>query len=442
MKVIKIPGLGGIDEVQVAEILVSPGDQVVVDAPILTLESEKASMDVPAPESGIIVSIQVKVGDTLTEGAEVAMFEPLVKQDDGQDGDVLISAKNEDILGGNDQVQEDIIRKISSEDTPVSVKDDLDHHVLADGEGVSSKARCYASPSVRRLAGLLGINLSQVIATGPKNRVTRDDLLKVIKSSMSNAPNPKITSLDKYDDPGRYGEIEKLPLSRLKQITAKRMTESWQSVPHVTQFELIDVTDVEASRQLCKQQVKDRGVRLTLLAFVIKAMADALVKHPHMNAVFDQNASSLLLRRYIHIGVAVDTPEGLVVPVLKHVDQDSILVISEKLADLSEKSRAQALLPADMMGGGFTISSLGGIGGTYFTPIINPPQVAILGVSKATYQSVWKVSQFERRLMMPVSLSYDHRVIDGAEAMRFLKDFAEILSCKASSVFVKGLDQN
>ncbi len=384
---IKVPDLGGAPKADVIAINVKAGDTVAVDDALVTLEGDKASMDIPSPEAGVVKEIKLAIGDKVSEGSVILVLEQSSdeskKSDEPQKTDTLS-------VGANN---------IRPEEQSETQKGEDYLHLQS-----------YASPLVRRMARELDIDLTNVKGSGRNARVTREDLQQY---SQSGKPTGGATQ------PVRGGE-ESMPLNKIKRLTAENMLRNWNSIPHVTQFEQADITELEAFREKHKNKAEKEGYKLTPLAFVVKAVAHTLKAFPTFNASLDDSGENLILKKYYHIGIAVDTPNGLVVPVLRDVDQKSIREIAREMAEISAKARDKALLPKDIMGSTFTLSSLGGIGGTAFTPIINSPNVAILGLSKSKMQPVYEEGQFVPRLMLPLSLSYDHRVIDGAEAARFI----------------------
>ena len=427
---IKIPDLGGVDEVVVLEILVKVGDSVTADQPLMSLESEKASMDVPSDRSGIIKEIILKVGDKVREGdACVTVESGTDKQESQASTDTTSVASAHTTAPTSNQSSVPTATKAA---LPVmrTVKAQASTEPIGASTG-------YASPTVRRLARQLGIDLAVVPASGSGGRVTQDDLVAVIQSrqglvpaqtaanSASTPPSPS------WQDPTKFGPCEQKKPSKIKNATAKAMSQSWAHVVHVTQFDQVDITALEAFRCHHKDALRAESIRLTMLAFNIKALVPALIQHPNVNASYQASEKIRWEKRYYHVGFAVDTADGLVVPVIQNIDQLSIIDIAKQLGTLSQKARAGQLTPKDMVGASFTISSLGGLGGTYFTPIVNQPQSAILGVSRAATQPIWDGSSFQPRLMLPLSLSYDHRLIDGAEAMRFLNDYSAALQALA-----------
>ncbi len=401
---IRVPDIGGASDVEIIELNVAIGDRVQLEDPLMTLEGDKATMEVPSPQVGVIKSWLVAVGDTVSENSLVMMMEVAeatgsVVSDDPKPAPASASVSEIEVTKES-VVSEKIITKSTMSNT------------------------IYASPAVRRLAGDLEIDLSVINGTGDKGRITKDDLHQVIKQQIqqggkgSGVGGGGIPAMPAIDF-AKFGTIEKQDLNKIKRATAQNMQRSWLNVPHVTQFDQADITMLEACRQAHKEKAKAQGIRLTPLVFIMKAVVQALQAFPTFNASLDPGGNQLILKKYYHIGVAVDTPNGLVVPVIKNVDQKNVFELAEELVALSTKARDKGLSMKEMQGGCFTISSLGGIGGTAFTPIVNAPEVAILGLSKSSQQPVWQDGGFVPRLMLPLSLSYDHRVIDGAQAAHF-----------------------
>jgi len=411
-----VPDLGDFDEVDVIEVHISAGDEVELESPLVTLETDKAAMDVPAVVAGRIESVLVKVGDKVLEGSSLAIIDA--------------------ISGANTALEEPatertVVEKVVAPSTPAPevTATNVPRTLPAIDEAGFSKA--HASPSVRKLARELGVNLVQVTGKGTKNRILRDDIkafVKAILKGQSAAPSgaglPRVPSIDF----SKFGEIDVQPLTRIQKISGPRLQASWINLPHVTQHDLSDITDLEAKRQELKGPAKKRGISLTPLAFVMKACVAALQEYPKVNSSLSDNGESLIFKKYCHMGFAADTPQGLVVPVIRDVDKKDIYEIAAELGELSALAREGKLKAPQLQGACFTISSLGGIGGTAFTPIVNAPEVAILGVSRSSMQPVWNGSEFEPRLMLPLSFSYDHRVIDGAQAARFTTFLGKVLA--------------
>lgn len=417
-KNITVPDLGGASEVVVIEVLVKLGEQVKPDTAIVTLESDKATMEVPADVLGTVKELKVKVGDKIATGAVLLVVDVV--------GDEKVDAKVE--------------VKSATIESPLVEKEKVDAvipQIINDTDPITSFENIHAGPAVRRLAREFGVDLTQILGSGFKQRILKEDVQTYVKNKLSQ-PSASITEKGASGgisvipmaaiDFTKFGSIETQALSRLKKLSGKNLHRNWVTIPHVTQFAEADITDLDDFRQKNKVRFEKEGVRLTPLVFIMKAIVVALRKFPTFNASLDVSGENLVLKQYFHIGVAVDTPDGLVVPVVRDVDQKRLSVLAKELATLSEKARNKQLLPNEMQGGCFTISSLGGIGGTAFTPIINAPEVAILGVSKGAFKPVYQDGVFVPRMMLPLSLSYDHRVIDGAEAARFAVYLSELLA--------------
>ncbi len=411
---VKVPNIGDFENVPIIEIQVKPGDEVSPDDPLITLESDKASMDVPAPIKGKVAEILVSIGDKVSEGS------PILKLDASGDGKSAPSVAN-DICH---------TKPVSPPEQPASAE--------ADDAGASPPPKdfssVYASPSVRRLARELYIDLTRVKGTGNKGRITKDDVKAFIARSGENGSGqPSGGAMTGFpeipqQDFAKYGPVETKLMSRLKRLTGPNLHRSWLSVPHVTNSDEADITELESYRKELDSSGKAKGYRVTLVAFLLKAAVSALKEYPDVNSSLAPDKEALILKRYYNIGVAVDTPDGLVVPVVKDVDRKGILEISQELTAISAKMRAGRIAPTDIQGATFSISSLGGIGGTNFTPIVNAPEVAILGAVRSQIKPVWDGSAFSPRLMLPLCLSYDHRVVDGVLAARFLRKICDALA--------------
>ena len=411
IKDILLPDLGeGIEGAEVSEVAVAPGDTVTAEDIILVLESDKASMEIPAEVNGTVTDISVAAGD------EVKTGQPLMKIEISDSADAVAEepALSEEKEQSVTPLKEEKIQEVT---LPPAI------------EETSSTDNVFASPGVRRLARELGINLQTIKGSGPKRRVTKDDLNGYIKLQMAMsagsipAPQPVI-------DFSQWGDVEVQKLTKIKRITGERLQQAWQLIPHVTQFDAADITDLDSLRKEVKKAGAEKGIKVTFLPFLMKALSVVLKEMPEFNSSLDHNNENLVLKNYYHLGVAVDTPRGLTVPVVRDVDQKSVFELSDELMDLSSRARDKKLKPNELKGGTFTISSLGGIGGTGFSPIVNPPEVAIMGVSRSAWKEVYdKVSrEFVAKFIMPFSLSYDHRVIDGAAAAAFTSRFADVLS--------------
>ena len=412
-----VPDIGDYKDIEVIEVLVKPGDEVSADDSLITLESDKAAMEVPSPLSGIIKSVNLKTGDRVSKGAVIALIETRTGAVPAAKAPVTSAQESPASAPAPAPAQ-----------TALPVAPNLAEAAPLDG-GLS-----HASPGIRRLARELGVNLAKVRGTGPKNRILKEDVQQFVKTALTQLEKPAASNggfgfppLPEVDF-SKYGPIEELPLTRIQKLSGPNLHRNWVSIPHITQYDDADITDLEAFRVSLKSEAEKRGVKLSFLPFVLKAVAASLKAFPTFNASLSPHGETLILKHYVHIGVAVDTPEGLVVPVIRDVDQKSLFDLAQELAELSQKARSKKLRSQDLEGGCFSISSLGGIGGTAFTPIINAPQVAILGLSKNQMKPVYQNGQFVPRLMLPLSLSYDHRVIDGAEAARFIVHLSRVLS--------------
>jgi pyruvate dehydrogenase E2 component (dihydrolipoamide acetyltransferase) len=416
-----VPDIGDFTDVPVIEVLVSPGDSVAPEDPLVTLESDKATMDVPAPFGGTVAEIAVSVGDTVSEGSSILMLEVRVDGEQPQapasqptQAGAVRTAEQAESAAGGDPAE----TVPASPQAPPSVGED----------GTPP----YASPAVRRLAREMGVDLSTVEGSGRRNRITTEDVRTVADGGrqpaaatpspaggLDLAPWPKV-------DFEKYGPVERQPRSRIAKISGPNLARNWVMIPHVTHHDEADVTELEAFRKRANDEHAKEGVKLTMVALLLKASVTALRRFPQFNASLD--GDDLVLKRYYHLGFAADTPQGLVVPVIRDVDRKGLIEIAGELTELSGRAREGKLKGEEMRGGTFTISSLGGIGGTGFTPIINAPEVAILGVTRSAMKPVWNGREFEPRLMLPLSLSYDHRVIDGAAAARFAAYLAAVLT--------------
>ncbi len=412
-----VPDIGGASGVDVIELLVKPGDKIEKETPLITLESDKATMEIPSPISGIVHEIKVKLGDKVSEGDLIlTCTTDSAKEVKIEEAPVSKKAEPEVI---KEIPQQETVNVTSSMPVVSETMDDSDENILA-------------GPAARRLAHVLGVRLVDVSGTGRKSRVSKEDIELYVKQKLANISSgssaiPSIMQAKDIDF-SKFGEIEKKPLNKIKKLTGSGLLYAWTTIPHVTQFDNADITDLEAFRKSELARIKDKGYKLTILAFVCKVVSRALAEFPQFNSSLDAKCENLIYKNYYNIGIAVETPNGLVVPVIKGVDKLSVSEIAIEMANLSKKAREKGLSPADMSGGTFTISSLGGIGGTSFTPIVNSPEVAILGLSKSSIQPVFENGTFVPRLLLPLSLSYDHRVIDGAEGARFTKYIADVLA--------------
>jgi len=415
---VQVPDIGDFNDVPVIEVLVKPGDVVNADDPLITLESDKASMDVPAPTGGRVRAVHVNVGDRVSKGSPVLTLETIAE--------AVATTPPPSLV----EQQEPEPRPAAP--TPVAAGAPAAAHT---GPAVDAAApelgQVHASPSVRRLARELGVDLRQVRGTGDKGRVTTEDVKAFLRGPAAAPAAPATAAAGIPEIPpqdfSKFGPIETRPLSRIKRISGPHLQRAWLNVPHVTQHDEADITELDAYRKELDAEARDKGYRVTLLAFLMSAAVSALEEFPEFNSSLSPDKSSLILKRYYHLGIAVDTPEGLVVPVVRDVDRKGITRLSKELAAISKKARDGKLTPSDLQGASFTISSLGGIGGTAFTPIVNAPEVAILGVVRAKMAPVWNGEGFVPRLILPVSVSYDHRVIDGALAARFTRSICHLI---------------
>ena len=419
---IRLPELGeGITSVDISDVLVARGDIIKLDDPIIVVETEKASMEIPTTESGTVENVQVEKGSTISPG------------------DVIISITgDEDKAEAVDETSPHIAESgepkeiVKTEPTTPYITPET-HDVKPPLPATSEIGKpVLSSPSVRRFARELGCDLKLVTGSGPKGRITQEDVQEYIKGRLAGgAPGGSalpIIAPGQDLDFSKWGEVDIQPLNKIKKITGKRLQQAWQAIPHVTQFDKADITKLDKLRLHLKKVNKDESVKVSFLPFFIKAVSILLKEMPQFNSSLDGSNENIVLKKYINIGVAVDTPNGLVVPVIKDANEKSIKELARELTTLSSKARGKKLLPADMEGGCFTISSLGGIGGTYFTPIVNPPEVAILGISRSTSEPVFMEGKLRKRLILPFALSYDHRLIDGAAAARFTSNFGQLLS--------------
>ena len=440
---VKVPDIGDYKNIPVIEVFVKVGDTVAVEDTLITLESDKATLDVPSSHAGIVKEIKVKVGDKISEGSVVVMLE-VANSADAPSAKPTPAAQT-DTAGNTTPVAPAVATEAPpAASIPIPVERELLALPILDADTYPKQPAsktAYASPSVRQFARELDVNLDNVTGTGPKNRILQDDVRAYIKAVMNGAaacPTPNVAQsstslgggLDLLPWPqidfSKFGDIDVQPLSRIKKISGQNLSRNWVMIPHVTNNEVADITELEAFRVTLNKEYEKQGVKFTLLAFLIKACVQGLKKFPEFNASLD--GDNLVYKKYFNIGFAADTPNGLVVPVIKDADKKSVTEIAVEMTELTKNAREGKLKPTDMQGGCFSISSLGGIGGTTFTPIINAPEVAILGVSRSSMQPVWNGTEFVPRLMCPLSLSYDHRVIDGAAAARFNAYLANVLN--------------
>ena len=428
-KEIHVPDIGDFDTVEVIEILVAVGDQVKAEDSLISVESDKAAMEIPAPEAGVVKALKVSIGDSVSEGSLILILEP------GGDAPV---AEEKTTSSAEEKPAPELTSEPTPEPTPAAPKPASAPKVPQTPAKRSPTAsidevgfaKSYASPSIRKFARELGVDLGQVEGSGRKKRITREDVQGFVKRALSQgnagtglgvAPMPEI-------DFGQWGDVETKPLTKINKLTGQFLHRNWVTVPHVTQFDEADITDLEDFRKSMVAEYKDRGVKITMLVFLMKAVVSAMKEFPRFNSSLDATGENLIFKHYFNVGIAVDTPDGLVVPVVKDVDRKSLVDLAAELGEISVKARDKKLKPSEMQGGCITISSLGGIGGTKFTPIVNSPDVAILGVSRSKMQPVWNGSEFVPRNILPLSLSYDHRVIDGADGARFTSFLSRVLS--------------
>ena len=417
---VKVPNAGVEGELEVIEVCVSVGDLVALDNPIVVLESNKATIEVPSPVAGRITEISVKVGSKVVEGDALLS---VVTEKEAVENEPQAPEQQE-------QAAVEQVPEVVEQPTPIQADVTPEKAAVQPAEpDPGSEANVHAGPAVRKIARELGADLQRVAATGPKGRILKQDLDDYIKSQLKLAQMGGAVALPvvKLPDFSSFGEIETRPLDKIKRLTAENMLASWQSVPQVTQFDEADITDLEAFRQQHKAAADEKGLKLTLLAFLLKSSAHVLRALPQFNSALDLANQKVIYKNYVHLGFAVDTEHGLVVPVIRDVDKKSIWHLAEECQVLAAKAKERKLTPGEMQGGCFTLSSLGSIGGTAFTPIVNAPEVAILGVSKAQHKPVFDGAGFVPRLMLPLSLSYDHRAVNGAEAARFTSLLAKVL---------------
>ncbi|MCU7836256.1 MAG: dihydrolipoyllysine-residue acetyltransferase [gamma proteobacterium symbiont of Taylorina sp.] len=412
-----VPDIGDFDAVEVIEILVSEGDSISVEDSLITVESDKATMEIPSSHAGVIAKIKVNIGDEVSEGSLVVLIdaeqttaEPVVEE---------VKTVSEPVVAPPPAKAE--VKKSVSKPSPTI---NIDHENFK---------KAHASPSVRKFARELGADLTRIKGTGTHDRILKNNVQDYVKQSLKELegcggstslgvePMPEI-------DFSQWGEVESKKLSKINILTGKVMHRNWLTIPHVTQFEDADITELEVFRKKTNLEYADKGIKVTMLSFIMKAVVSGLKEFPRFNSSLEVSGNALIQKNYYHIGIAVATPDGLVVPVIRDVDKKSLSDLAIELREVSIKARDKKLKPSEMQGGCFTISSLGGIGGSHFTPILNAPEVAILGVSRAKMQAVWNGSEFEPRLMCPLSLSYDHRVIDGAEGAAFSTYISRMLS--------------
>ena len=431
IKDILVPDIGEFDAVEVIEVLVKSGDAVSVEDPLLTMESDKASMDVPSPFSGTVKTIKIKAGDKVSQNDLILTL--VVKEPETAVTETSAETVNSEATAPKNK---DIVSTRESESTSsgaVSKEPARRPPPIVMSVNQKSFLRAHASPSIRKFARELGVDLSQVHGSGRKERITKEDVQEFVKQALGGtasgtaAAGLGIPAMPEIDF-SKFGPVEIKPLSRIQKKAAVNLHRGWLNLPIVTHHDDADITELEYFRKSLKDEAAKQGVKVTPLVFLLKACAVAIRKHPNFNSSLTADKENLVLKKYLHIGVAVDTPDGLVVPVIRDVEQKGLLELAKELGEVSEKARAKKLKTNDIQGGCFSISSLGGIGGTAFTPLVNAPEVAILGVTRSRMMPVWNGKEFLPRLMLPMDLTYDHRVIDGAQAARFMVDLCEILS--------------
>ena len=416
IKEVLLPNIGeGIETADVSEVLVKAGDLISIDDPIFVLESEKATMEIPSPYNGNVKAVKIKQGEQVIPGQVLITIELSGKEED--------SASSHATSEDKEKISEASKKKMEIQKTDKPIKPQETQKI----SGPEQESVPFASPAVRRFARELGANLSFVIGTGSKGRITKEDVQNYIKKQLSGQGTVQTINQPEIDF-SVWGLIEHVPLNKIRKITGERMTAAWQNVPQVTNFDKIDITELDGLRHSLQNINSNEDIKITLLPFLMKATTKALEQFPDFNSSLSPDGSSLILKKYFPIRIAIDTPEGLMVPVIRNVDKKNVYELSQELSNVSQKVRNKRISPDELAGGTFTISSLGGIGGTYFTPIVNQPEVAILGVSRAQYEQVFNGKNFDSRLMLPLTLSYDHRVVDGAMAARFMKFLNELLS--------------
>lgn len=434
---IVIPDIGTTAPVTVIEIMVKTGDHITRDQSLITLESDKASMEIPAPVEGTVADIKIKIGDKVTQGQEILTLQSKATED--RQGAAKEPTLAPDKATKTAQKETTAIPPSNTAISQATVSQQALETLATTASAPNpnkSRSDVHAGPIVRQLAREFDLDLAELEPTGPKQRILREDVQRYVKNMLLAAKNQALSSTGSgfsitpmpAIDFTQFGAIETKPLARIKKISGTHLHRSWVAIPHVTQFDNADITDLEAFRVSQKNKLEAKGIKLTPIVFIMKAVVAALKLYPQFNSSLSSDGSSLIYKQYYHIGVAVDTPNGLMVPVIRDVDQKGLSQLAQELSAISKKAREKGLMPNDMSGGCFTISSLGGIGGTAFTPIVNAPEVAILGVSKAAIQPVYDGNAFQPRLILPLSLSYDHRVIDGAEGARFSRAVCEALT--------------
>jgi pyruvate dehydrogenase E2 component (dihydrolipoamide acetyltransferase) len=440
---VAVPEIGEFEEVDVIEVLVAPGDRVSAEQSLITLESDKATMEIPSPAGGVVKALHVAVGDKVSEGTPIATLEVEAGE---ADAPAAPREAEESVAADAPAAPREAEESVAADAPAAAVTPAPEVHEAGPAQMLSDAppldrapapdaAKAHASPSVRRLAFEFGVDLARLTGSGRKGRILREDVQVYVKQSLASGSQPPppqgfaVPEMPEIDF-SKWGETEVEPLNKLRRISARNLHRAWLTVPHVTQFDEADITELEEFRRDKQPEAREHGVKLTPLGFFLKACAVTLQEFPHFNSSLDRSGEALVLKKYFHIGVAVDTDAGLVVPVIRDVDQKGLFELAEELAVVSQKARDRKLRPDDLQGGTFTISSLGGIGGTAFTPIVNAPEVAVLGVARSRQQPVWDEEQeaFVPRLIIPLCLSYDHRVIDGADGVRFTTRLKTVLA--------------
>ncbi len=429
IKQVLVPDIGDYKDVSIIELLVKAGDTIKAEDNLVTLETDKAAMDVPSPYAGVIRELKVKVGDKVSQGSLILTLESAdasALSAPGASGDASPHSKPQAAPAAAQVMAAPVAAKPAEKPAAAPLPAQTMQAAAANG-------KAHASPAIRRFARELGVPVAQVKGSGEKGRVTRDDVQNFVKAALAQpraaaGGNGLQVAAMPVVDFARFGAIETRPLSRIKKISGANLHRNWVSIPHVTQFDEADITEMEAFRKELGAEYAKQNIKITPLAFLVKAVVVALQQFPEFNASLDASGENLVLKRYFHIGVAVDTPDGLMVPVLRDADKKGIVQLARELGEISARAREKKITAAEMQGGCFSISSLGGIGGTAFTPIINAPELAILGVSRAVIKPMHQDDTFVARLMLPLSLSYDHRVIDGAAAARFIVFLSQVLA--------------
>lgn len=425
-KEIKIPDIAeNVESGIISNILVSEGDTIEEEQPVVEVETDKATADIPSPYGGKVLEIKVSEGDEVGVGEVIMVIET---EEEGK-----TKEKEEKETEAEEEIEEE--EEEEEKEDKEKEEEEAEENIEEKKPAEKREHEVPASPSVRRLAREIGVDIYEVEGTGPANRITTDDVKSAAKSRLKKGDGPSVTSSQiELPDFSKWGETEREQLSRIRQITAENTTKSWQSIPHVTQFDEADVTALEEFRQMQGKKVEKAGGKLTVTAILLKIATMALQKFPRFNASLDIAKKEIILKKYYNVGIAVDTPQGLLVPVIREVDKKTITELSVELTEVAKRARDKKIKPDELQGGNFTISNLGGIGGTGFTPVIFPPQAAILGVSRAKTQPVWKNGQWEPRQVLPLTLSYDHRLIDGADGARFLRWLCESLENPLSAL--------